>query len=190
MDNEIKDAVLKVKSSDVREEILRELHERGEQTRPSKVLKAIKPRMDTSSGNFYMNLNTLLEAGLVDKMEGSDGGATLYWTTDLGERVATELEDEWGNDASSASEAAGKDIKQPAANPADGQSKDQARAKGRDDGLGGEAALPHDGDDQESDRTVEVDPSFVDDVLRFLGRRSQGPDELIAAAKQLKEERN
>lgn len=188
MDSEIKDGVLKVKSSDVREEILRELHERGEQTRPSKVLKAIKPRMDTSSGNFYMNLNTLLEEGLVDKMEGSNGGATLYWTTDLGERVAAELADEWGNDSSSTPEEGTDGVKQPTATPADGQSQDQARARGRDEGLGGEAALPHDAT-QAGEQTTDVDPSFVDDVLRFLGRRSQGPDELIAAANQLKEER-
>ncbi|WP_246986896.1 hypothetical protein [Halorientalis marina] len=190
MDDDIKDSVLKVKSSDVREEILRELHERGEQVRPSKVLKTIQARKDTSSGNFYMNLKTLQEEGLVEKMEGSGGGATLYWTTDLGERVAAELEDEWSDKSSAERDEETSSVKQPTANPVDGQSEDQARARDRDEGVGGEAALPDEGHPVSSETVdVDVDPSFVDDVLRFLGRRSQGPDELIAAANQIKQER-
>jgi len=188
MDDDIKDAVLKVKSSDVREEILRELHQRGERTRPSKVLEAIKPRMDTSSGNFYMNLNALQEAGLVEKMEGSNR-ATLYWTTDLGEQVAAELEEEWNTGAATERDGETGGVKQPTATPAEGKSADQARARGRGGGVGGEAALPHDEEQQAIEQAVDVDPAFVDDVLRFLGRRSQGPDELIAAANRIKEER-
>jgi DNA-binding MarR family transcriptional regulator len=94
MDSDIQDAMLIVKSSDVREEILRALYNRNDRVRPSKLLESIEPRMNTSSGNFYMNLDKLLEEEMVEKTEGNSR-ATLYTLTNKGTMVAEELQDEW-----------------------------------------------------------------------------------------------
>ncbi|WP_324665840.1 archaellum operon transcriptional activator EarA family protein [Haloarcula sediminis] len=94
MDGDIQDAILIVKSSDVREEVLRALYNRNERIRPSKLLESIEPRMNTSSGNFYMNLDKLLEEGMIEKIEGNSR-ATLYTLTDKGTMVAEELQEEW-----------------------------------------------------------------------------------------------
>jgi Fe2+ or Zn2+ uptake regulation protein len=160
MDAAVQDLMLKVKSSDVREDILKYLYFSDERVRPSKILEALRPQMETSSGNFYMNLGKLHDLGLVDKIEG-ESRATLYWLTEDGQEVAEQLADEWN-----AQEAPEQ--------PSDG-TKTSAVSQ---------AAASHTAETPDEE---PVNPEFVNALARWLANRSEGPDEVIRAAQELKQ---
>ena len=162
MEADVQNLVLKVKSSDIREQILKDLYHRKERVRPSKILEALEPQMETSSGNFYMNLGKLNDMGLVEKIEG-DSRATLYSLTDTGHHVAEELQDEWAAQDS-------------ATNPEPANASSTTSQTNIDQ-------IPESTDEQ------PVDPDFVNTLARWLANRSEGPDDVIKAAQELKQEK-
>lgn len=87
---DLKDDVLTVRSSDVREEILRELA-KEDLRRPSEIKDPVYAQTGTSDGNFFNSLSRLAEANLVEKIS-SEGRTTLYSLTDRGRKVAEELD--------------------------------------------------------------------------------------------------
>jgi DNA-binding PadR family transcriptional regulator len=161
MESETEEAMLTfVKSSDVREQILRELYLRtDERVRPSKILEAIEDEMTTSSGNFYMNLDKLREEGMVDKMD-SESRATLYRLTDKGTAVADALKDEWERRG----ELAADDRVRDPSNSATDRMVETSDPPSVD----------------------EVDPELVDELRGFLAKIPYTPDEVIRAAEQIK----
>jgi len=161
MESENEEAMLTfVKSSDVREQILRELYSRrDERVRPSKILEAIEDEMTTSSGNFYMNLEKLREEGMVDKMD-SESRATLYQLTDKGAAVVDALKEEW----ESRGEFSTDDRSQDLSNAAPERMIENSEPVSEDD----------------------VDPELVDELRDFLAKIPYTPDEVIRAAEQIK----
>lgn len=159
MDAAVQDLVLKMKSSDVREDILKYLYFSDERVRPSKILDELEPDMSTSQGNFYMNLGKLHDLGLVEKIEG-ESRATLYSLTEEGQEVAEQLADEWKAQA---------DPEQPPAGTMTAVSQ----------GAPGPTA--------ETPDDEPVDLEFVNALARWLANRSEGPDEVIRAAQELKQ---
>lgn len=130
MSGDLSDAVFMVKSSEVREEIIRELY--GESlVRPSEIIDVVQSRTGTSKANFYKNLKALLgdseDVQLVEKMDGS-GRTTLYQLTERGEAVAEELD----LDLIADDEAASTD---DATAPGLPQTKEEARQMLRDSPL-------------------------------------------------------
>jgi hypothetical protein len=131
MSGDLSDAVFMVKSSEVREEIIRELY--GESlVRPSEIIDVVQSRTGTSKANFYKNLKALLgdseDVQLVEKMDGS-GRTTLYQLTGRGETVAEELDLDL---ADADDEAASTD---DATAPGLPQTKEEARQMLRDSPL-------------------------------------------------------
>lgn len=82
------DAIITVRKSPVREEIVRELYMESHQ-RPTEIFERITPRVDTTKENFYQNLR-VLSGEVVNKTEGSRR-MTLYSLTETGRAVAEEL---------------------------------------------------------------------------------------------------
>lgn len=89
MSQELDDAKIEVRKSNVREEIVRELYQQSD-LRPTEIRERIEGRVDTTKENFYQNLKALTE-DIVERTEGSRR-MTLYSLTDVGEQVAEELE--------------------------------------------------------------------------------------------------
>lgn len=160
MEADLQELVLTIKSSDVREDILKHLYVSDERVRPSKILEVLRPGMETSRGNFYMGLSTLHDLNLVEKIEG-ESRATLYSLTDAGQEVAEQLADEW--------EAQESPKQTPGVETA---------PSGSQGGVGQAAAAQDD---------EPVDPDFVNALARWLANRSEGPDEVIRAAQELKQ---
>lgn len=88
MSEDLDDAILAIRKSTVREEIVRELYAQNN-LRPTEILERIDGRVDTSRQNFYQNLKGLT-GSVIEKLEGSRK-MTLYSLTDLGEEAAEEL---------------------------------------------------------------------------------------------------
>ncbi|MDS0476806.1 hypothetical protein [Natrinema sp. 1APR25-10V2] len=88
MPDNLETAIVEVRKSKVREEIVRELSTDGH-LRPSEIYDRIDPRTDTTKENFYQNLRALTDT-IVDRTEGSRR-MTLYSLTETGEAVAEEL---------------------------------------------------------------------------------------------------
>lgn len=88
MPSELDEAKVLVRSSKVREEIVRELYDQSD-LRPTEILDRIQVRVDTTKENFYQNLKALT-GDILHKVEGSRR-MTLYSLTDLGKQVAEEL---------------------------------------------------------------------------------------------------
>lgn len=88
MSRELEKAIIAVRKSPVREEIVRELAVESN-LRPSEIFDRIKDRTETSKENFYQNLNAL-SGFVVDRVEGSRR-MTLYSLTDIGREAADEL---------------------------------------------------------------------------------------------------
>jgi len=80
----------KVRSSDARVEILRELYPDAER-RPKELQNVICPRTGLSKGSVFAGLDTLQELSLVHRLEG-DGRAVLYSLTNQGQQIAKELD--------------------------------------------------------------------------------------------------
>jgi hypothetical protein len=84
----------RVRSSDTRQEILRELYiapdEYGtKELRPSKLQQKVCPRTNTSKGNLFAALRMLHELNLIARIDG-EGRAVLYKLTARGEEIAEE----------------------------------------------------------------------------------------------------
>lgn len=156
LDEEVENAYMTVRASDVREEILRALNEHGARTRPSKILETVQEVTGTSSGNFYMNLGTLRDKGIVSRMEGPENErATLYSLTEIGRRVINDvLEDEWETDEDA------------------GQSADMAAEKGRNT--------------QQTDSTGSDEIDVEKELLNIVGNTEHTFDSLIKKLEEMK----
>lgn len=85
----LSDAFLTIEGSDVRVMTVENLY--GEdKKKPRDVLEEIRGDMETSRGNFYGNLNTLIENAIVNKIDKEGERTTLYRLTPWGEFVAEE----------------------------------------------------------------------------------------------------
>jgi DNA-binding MarR family transcriptional regulator len=171
-DDEIDKAELKVRSSDVSVNIIRELHKRGEKTQPSKILNTLEPQMNTTSGNFYGRLTDLREADLVNKMERENSKTTLYWLTDKGEAVAERLESKATEQPSGTSNSK----RDPVDPPANREPVAAPAAKAPEQSVTGNP-------DQERTENSEQETVEIEtDVITFLARSSYSADEILKAA--------
>lgn len=88
MGQDLEDAKVVIRKSQVREEIVRELAMEND-LRPTEIFDRISERVETTKENFYQNLRALTGT-VVTKTEGSRR-MTLYSLTETGEAVAESL---------------------------------------------------------------------------------------------------
>lgn len=89
-EDEKRDMIIRIKSSDPGEKVYKEFAEIGGVRRPSELLEKVQENTDINRSNFYNSLGHLNDRGIVERTEG-EGRAVFYELTDEAREVYSDI---------------------------------------------------------------------------------------------------